>query len=110
MSDICPVCTLPKDLCVCEALAKEEQRVTVSLAKRRFGKLATVIEGIEPKSIDIKDVAKKLKSVLACGGTFKKGVIELQGNHIDKIRKLLVELGFSDGSITIKDTIPGKKK
>src|SRR3990167_6011472 len=74
MSDICPVCTLPIDLCVCESIAKEDQRVSLFLTKRRFGKLATMVEGIEGKNIDMKAVAKNLKSSLACGGTYKKGV------------------------------------
>ncbi len=109
MSDICPVCTLPKDLCVCETIEKEEQKITIGLAKRRFGKLATVIQGIEGKNIDVKAVAKKLKSKLACGGTYKKGVIELQGNHAEKVKRLLVELGFTEGAITVKAN-PFKKK
>ena len=110
MSDICPVCTLPKDLCVCETIAKEEQKITLSLAKRRFGKLATVISGMEAKNIDMKAVAKKLKSALACGGTYKKGVIELQGSHLEKVKKLLVQYGFNESSITVKAGLPGKRK
>jgi len=110
MSDICPVCTLPMDLCVCESIAKEDQRVSLFLTKRRFGKLATMVEGIEGKNIDMKAVAKNLKSSLACGGTYKKGVIELQGNHLEKVRKLLIEYGFNEGSITVNSNLPGKNR
>lgn len=101
MSEMCPKCGLPKDLCVCETIAKEEQKIEVRLVKRKFGKLITTIEGINDKSIDLKELAKKLKSKLACGGTTKDGVIELQGNHAQKVKKILVELGFSQNTITL---------
>jgi len=102
MSDVCHICGLPKDLCVCETIAKEEQRISVKVEKRKFGKLITVISGIDEKQIDLKDIAKKLKSKLACGGTAKKGNVELQGNHINKVKSILIELGFSAESIDTK--------
>ncbi len=100
MSNICAKCALPKALCVCETIAKEEQRITIKLIKKKFGKLATVVEGIDEKSIDLKELAKKLKSKLACGGTAKEGKIELQGNHVAKARGYLIELGYPASSIT----------
>ncbi len=103
MSEICPKCGLPKDtLCVCEVIAKEDQRITVRTVKRKFGKLMTIIEGINQKEIDIKDLSKKLKSRLACGGTAKGGTIELQGNHLKKAVEELVKLGFAKETITIR--------
>ncbi len=100
MIDICNTCGLNKELCVCEIIAKEEQRIKIKTVKRKFGKLMTVIEGINEKEIDIKDVTKQLKSKLACGGTTKKGVIELQGNHAQKARIELIKLGFKQETIT----------
>lgn len=102
MNEICPKCGLPKDLCVCEIIAKEEQQIEVKIVKRKFGKIITVIEGIADKSIDLKDVTKKLKSKLACGGTSKDGAIELQGNHAGKVKQYLIELGFPENAIKIK--------
>jgi len=100
MSDVCPKCGLAKELCVCETIAKEEQRITIRVDKRRFGKLTTVIEGFE--DIDIKDVAKKLKSKLACGGTTKGKSVELQGSHAEKVKQELINLGFNPNTIDIK--------
>lgn len=100
MNEICSKCGLPKDLCVCETIAKEEQKITVRSEKRKFGKLITVVDGINDKSIDIKDLAKKLKSKLACGGTAKGGTIELQGNHVHRVKQYLVEFGFPPSTIT----------
>ncbi len=102
MSEICAVCGLPKDLCVCETIAREEQKIVVSVVKRRFGKLATMVEGLDEKTINLKDLCKKLKMKLACGGTAKGGVIELQGSHVNKIKAELVSLGFNEDSIVVK--------
>ncbi len=100
--DVCSVCGLPKDLCVCQTLAREGQRITISVVKRRFGKFATTVEGLDEKTIDLKDLAKKLKVKLACGGTSKNGIIELQGNHVAKVKEQLINLGFNETSIVIK--------
>lgn len=102
MSEICATCGLPKDLCVCETIAREEQKITISTVKRRFGKFATVVEGLDEKTINLKDLCKKLKMKLACGGTSKDGMIELQGNHVEKVKAVLVGLGFNEDSIIIK--------
>ncbi|MBR9677637.1 stress response translation initiation inhibitor YciH [Candidatus Woesearchaeota archaeon] len=102
MNQICTKCGLPSELCVCETIAKESQKILVRLEKRKFGKKYTVIDGIDNKEIDIKDVTKKLKNELACGGTFKQSSIELQGNHKNKVKKVLVKLGFSAETIEAK--------
>lgn len=102
MNEVCPKCGLPKDLCVCEIIAKEEQQIEIKIVKRKFGKIITTVEGIADKSIDLKEVTKALKSKLACGGTFKEGVIELQGNHAGKVKQYLIELGFPENTIKVK--------
>lgn len=102
MSEICPKCGLVKELCVCEAIAKESQLIKVFLERKKFRKFYTIIEGIDQKDIDIKDLAKKLKGKLACGGTAKEGKIELQGDHKNKIKEILVGMGFPPDSIEVK--------
>lgn len=52
-----------------------------------------------------KDITKNLKQKLACGGTYKDGMIELQGNHCTKVRELLVEMGFVDEQLVVKGVI-----
>lgn len=95
MPDVCQKCGLPKELCVCETIAKEGQRISIKKDKRKFGKIITVISGIDPKQINVKDIAKKLKSKFACGGTVKENTIELQGNHVAKTKEELIKLGFT---------------
>ena len=102
MSEICTTCGLPKELCVCETIAKEAQKIVVTTIKKKFGKTYTVIEGIDAKDISVKDITKRLKNALACGGTFKENRIELQGNHVKNVRESLVKLGFAAETIEIK--------
>jgi len=91
MSEVCPICGLPKELCICKA--KKEEKIVVTTEKRSFGKIVTIISGI---SGDLKQTAKYLKSKLGCGGTIKNGVIELQGDHRRRIKELLNSLGYKN--------------
>jgi translation initiation factor 1 len=93
---------LPKELCVCEEIAREQQRINVYSIKRKFGKKVTIVEGIDEKQLDLKALTKTLKSKLACGGTAKEGRIELQGNHKVRVKEVLVEMGFSPEMIDTK--------
>jgi len=103
--EICNTCGLKKVLCVCETIAKEQQTIKIYPTKQRFGKITTVIEGLSEKDIDLKDITKKLKNSLACGGTLKDSKIELLGDHVSKVREKLVELGFQESSITVETRI-----
>ncbi len=101
MSEICTTCGLPKDLCVCEAIARESQRIRVILDRKKFGKAYTVISGINEHEVNTKDLAKKLKNKFACGGTAKGGLIELQGDHRKNVKNELITLGFSADTIDV---------
>lgn len=82
-----------------EEIAKGEQKITVSTVARRYGKITTLVSGFD-KNFDIKGTAKQLKEKLACGGTIKDGIIELQGNHKKHVKPVLVKLGFPEESIS----------
>jgi translation initiation factor 1 len=94
MAEICSVCGLPKELCMCEEIAREQQTVKIYTDSRRYGKTVTVIDGIDDNDIDINDLAKKLKNKCAAGGTAKDGKIELQGDHKKKVKEALESMGF----------------
>ncbi|MFO8078063.1 MAG: stress response translation initiation inhibitor YciH [Thermoplasmatota archaeon] len=94
MSEICPKCGLPKEICVCEDIAREQQKIYISVDKRRYGKMMTVVDGINPNELDIDALITKLKKKCASGGTIKDGKIELQGDHRTKVRDALEEMGF----------------
>ena len=94
MSDICPKCGLPKEICVCEEIARDQQNITVAVDKRRYGKMMTVVDGLNPHDLDLDSLISNLKSICACGGTIKEGKIELQGDHRSKVKEALEKLGF----------------
>ncbi len=95
----CPRCGLPAELCVCDEMTKEGQRIRVRNDKRRYGKLVTIVDGF--KDVDLDKIAKELKKRLACGGTAKNDHIELQGNHLNKMKDILIEMGFSKDMIDV---------
>ena len=90
---------LPSEADVFEEIAKSEQQIKVTTQTRRYGKKITVVEGFD-KHVDVKAIGKSLKEKLACGGTVKNSVIELQGDHRKKVKPLLVQLGFSEDTIS----------
>lgn len=99
---MCPKCGLPKELCVCETIAKESQTIRIGTVERRFRKKMTVIKGLDASQIDIKSLMKKLKSKLACGGTYKNNEIELQGEHKKRVKEILIKEGFPEEIIEIE--------
>lgn len=79
MAAICNICGLPDELCICQEIAKEQQRAILSTDRRRYGKIVTKVEGIEDSAIDINKLAKILKNKCAAGGTVKGRTIEQIG-------------------------------
>ena len=94
MAGICSVCGLPEELCMCEEIAREQQQITLQSDKRRYGKMVTIVTGINTSDINVEDLARTLKTKCAAGGTIKDGNIELQGDHMKKVRKVLEDMGF----------------
>ncbi len=100
MADICPKCGLPKEICVCDILDREtNRRIKVYTEKKKFRKFMTIVEGLTGEELD--KTTKELKHVLACGGTSKNGVIELQGNHKNNVKKALLSMGYQEDVIEV---------
>ena len=95
MDEICPKCGLPKNLCICEQIAKEQQKIKIRIDNRRFRKTVTIISGLG-SDVDVEGLTKQLKKSLACGGTLKRGEIVLQGKHRDKAKEMLLKQGFKE--------------
>ncbi len=97
--EICPTCGLPKSLCVCQVIEREAKIIKIYTVIRKFKKKMTIVEGVADKSG--KSVSKELKRKLACGGTFKDGKIELQGDHRARVKDLLVKMGYEEDQIEV---------
>ena len=63
-------------------------------SKGRGGKAVTLIKNLMLTPTDAKALAKKLKAVCGSGGTVKDGIIEIQGEHREKIAEALAKLGY----------------
>ena len=59
----------------------------------RKGKGVTTVTGIDLNDADLKALAKQLKQKCSTGGTVKDGIIEIQGDHRDKLKSELEKLG-----------------
>jgi len=95
MAAICSTCGLPDELCMCEEIAKEQQQIRVYNDTRRYGKVVTIVDGLDSSDIDLEELARTLKNKCAAGGTAKKGRIELQGEHKRKVQGVLEGMGYA---------------
>ncbi|MDI3325425.1 translation initiation factor Sui1 [Pontibacterium granulatum] len=99
---MCPDCGKPQDSCICDELA-DQQRIDsldgiVRIRREtsgRKGKGVTTVSGVPLAADELKTLAKKLKKVCGTGGALKDGVIEIQGDHRDKLKAELEKEGFN---------------
>jgi len=63
-------------------------------SKGRGGKTVTLVKKLVLSEEDMKELAKKLKQVCGSGGTIKEDMIEIQGEHREKIAEALIKLGY----------------
>ncbi len=63
-------------------------------SKGRGGKTVTLVKKLVLSEKDLKNLAKKLKRACGSGGTIKDGVIEIQGEHREKIADVLLKQGY----------------
>jgi translation initiation factor 1 len=61
--------------------------------KGRGGKAVTLVKGVLLDAAALEQLGKQLKTACGTGGTVKDGVIEVQGDHIDRVMAALQKLG-----------------
>ena len=93
---ICPGCGSPVNQCTCRKQTSPlgDGNVQVSReTKGRKGKGVTLIKGLAMDAATLGLMSKKLKTMCGSGGTIKKGIIEIQGDHIERILDYLKKQG-----------------
>lgn len=92
---MCPDCRMPIGQCACPGgrpLSTGTGAVRVSRETRgRNGKSVTVIRGLALDGHSLAALGKELRTTCGSGGTVKDGMIEVQGDHIDRIVELLAK-------------------
>lgn len=77
-----------------ETLAPSKQDLRVTIDRLKGNKKATRIYQFVGSDEDLKDLAKELKQICACGGGAKNGEIILQGDFRQKLEKALKDKGY----------------
>ncbi len=94
----CPTCGQPYKHCRCDqpSTSKKSDGIVRIMRdrKHRGGKTVTVITGVPASNEVITTLAQQLKKLCGSGGTVKDGVIEIQGDHCEKVQAKLSELGY----------------
>lgn len=95
---LCPDCGQPIAQCACSKTrprAAGDGVVRVSReSKGRGGKQVTLVKGLALDDAALQALGKKLKSACGSGGTVKEGVIEIQGEHGERLLELLAKEGW----------------
>ena len=94
---ICPDCRQPQAACTCR------QRVAAPVGdgvvrvlretKGRGGKAVTVVRGLPLAPDTLAALGKRLRTACGSGGTAKDGVLEIQGDHVERVMALLAADG-----------------
>jgi len=75
---------------------KDSKQVRVSRQTQgRAGKAVTVVSGLQLGEHELAQLALALKQLCGAGGTLRDGLIEVQGEHRDRVLAELVRRGFS---------------
>ena len=95
----CERCGGLEEACTCPAPPKvltppEKQTARLAVEKRKKGKVVTVVRGLLADQNDLPALLGQLKAACGAGGTIKDDVLEIQGDHIERVLGLLTGIGY----------------
>ena len=96
--ELCPTCERPLTDCSCRAAGAPRVDGVVRFGretKGRKGKGVTTVSGIPLAGAELTKLAKELKRACGSGGALKDGLLEIQGEHRDRIVKALEAKGWT---------------
>ncbi len=97
---MCPQCRQPLQACACAAQRAAAPvvggPVRVSReSKGRGGKTVTLVRGLPLAAAELEALGRQLRSHCGSGGTAKDGVLEVQGDHIERVLAWLQTQGYT---------------
>ena len=98
---MCDRCEKLESDCNCppqepKPILPEKQTARVQVEKRKKGKVVTVIRGLNEghPGHHLADLLTKLKNACGAGGTIHDAEMEIQGDHLERLKKLLSDIGY----------------
>ncbi|WP_201493613.1 translation initiation factor Sui1 [Rubrivivax sp. A210] len=95
---MCPDCRRPAADCACKAAAAPRDQGPVRVSretKGRGGKAVTLVRGLALEAEALAALAKRLRTLCGAGGTVKDGVVEIQGEHCERVLAALAAEGIT---------------
>lgn len=95
---MCPDCRQPVAQCACKRAVVPAGDGVVRVSretKGRGGKAVTLVKGVALMGQELAELGKQLKAACGSGGTVRDGVIEIQGDHVDKVVAALQAQGHT---------------
>ena len=68
--------------------------VRIRLDRRASGRVVTVVTGLPGSGAAVAALGRTLRGACGTGGTVKDGVLELQGDHRERVEAALAERGL----------------
>lgn len=93
---MCPGCRQAVSACVCKARAAPTGDGVVRVSRQtkgRGGKSVTLVKGLALDAVALALIGKQLRTACGSGGTVKEGVIEIQGDHCERVMEALRQQG-----------------
>lgn len=100
----CDRCGELEEECQCGPPPKQftppgEQTAKVRVDKRKHQRMMTVVWDLSADENDLADLLSKLKSACGAGGSIKNDQIEIQGDHLGRVKQELTTIGYRVKSI-----------
>ncbi|QDT12136.1 translation initiation factor [Planctomycetes bacterium K23_9] len=87
-------CKCPPESIPIERQSPSSQTAKVRLDKRKHQRLITVVSGLSEPATDLADLLSQLKSACGAGGTIRDDDLEIQGDHLDRVKTTMTKLGY----------------
>ena len=94
---MCPACRQAQADCRCRAPLRPAGDGVVRVSREthgRGGKAVTVVRGVPGDDAALAALGKRLRNACGAGGTLKDGVIEVQGDHVERVMAVLQQDGL----------------
>lgn len=95
---MCPACRRPVAQCTCKVQAPVPASDGIVRVQRetkgRGGKAVTIVRGAPLDAAGLVKLGQDLKAACGSGGTVKDGMVEVQGDHVEKVMALLQQRGW----------------